>query len=119
MAIGIANGVLREFTYGRVTSELLAHQLSTIFLMLFTGVFVWWLNRHWPIASLRQAWIIGFAWVLLTIMFEFGFGHYIVGHSWIQLIADYNVLEGRLWLLFLAWIFVMPIIVFRMNKNAA
>lgn len=119
MAIGIANGVLREISYGRITSELHAHQLSTILLMLFTGVFVWFLNRHWPIVSLTQAWSIGFAWLILTISFEFGFGRYIMGHSWARLIADYNVLDGRMWLLFLAWILIIPVIIYRLGKNAA
>ena len=32
-----------------------------------------------------------------TIMFEFLFGHYVMGHSWDSLWADYHIFQGRLW----------------------
>jgi apolipoprotein N-acyltransferase len=46
--------------------------------------------------------------LLATIAFEFGFGHFVAGHSWSKLLADYNVFNGRLWLLVLVWITIMP-----------
>ena len=106
--VAIANGVLREATYGKRVSELSAHQISTGTGILLTGLLVWVLSRLWPIDSSGQAWLIGSCWLLATIAFEFGFGHFIAGHTWSKLLADYNVLNGRLWLLFLIWIMVMP-----------
>jgi hypothetical protein len=111
--IGIANGVLREATYGRVLSELGAHQVSTLTAMLACTAAVWTANRFWPIASVRQAWVIGGCWLCMTIAFEFGFGHLVAGHSWSRLLADYDLSEGRLWSLFLAWITVLPYVVLR------
>ena len=40
---------------------------------------------------------LGLFWTMATIMFEFLFGHYAMGHSWESLWADYNVFQGRLW----------------------
>jgi hypothetical protein len=40
---------------------------------------------------------LGLFWTILTIAFEFLFGHYVMGHSWDALWADYNILQGRLW----------------------
>ena len=40
---------------------------------------------------------LGVFWTILTIAFEFLFGHYVMGHSWDSLWADYNVLQGKLW----------------------
>jgi hypothetical protein len=40
---------------------------------------------------------LGLFWTMATIMFEFLFGHYAMGHSWESLWADYNILQGRLW----------------------
>jgi hypothetical protein len=45
-------------------------------------------------ASLVQ---LGLFWTMATIMFEFLFGHYVMGHSWGSLWADDNVLQGRIW----------------------
>ena len=114
--VAVINGTLRQFVYGRHLSELAAHQVSTVTGILLTGITVWILNRFWPIGSAREAWIIGACWFLMTIAFEFGFGHYVAGHSWSRLLADYNVLDGRVWSLFLIWIAVLPYLTWRLGK---
>jgi len=114
--IAIINGSLRQLTYGRHMAELAAHQLSTVTGIVLTGATVWALNRVWPIGSARAAWIIGACWLLMTIAFEFGFGHYVAGHSWSRLFADYNLAEGRVWSLFLAWIAVLPYLTWRFDN---
>jgi hypothetical protein len=106
--VAVGNGVLREATYGKHVSELLAHQISTGTCILLTGLLVWGISRLWPLESSGQAWVIGACWLLATIAFEFGFGHFVAGHSWSKLLADYNVFNGRLWLLVLVWITIMP-----------
>ena len=40
---------------------------------------------------------LGLFWTMATVAFEFLFGHYVMGHSWDSLWADYNVFQGRLW----------------------
>jgi hypothetical protein len=116
--VGIANGIVRESTYGKVLSDLAAHQLSTVTAILASGVAVWLVHRAWPIESAAQAWIIGGLWLVATIIFEFGFGHYIVGHAWQRLFADYNLFAGRVWGLFLLWVLVMPYAIFTLaNSN--
>jgi hypothetical protein len=77
---------------------------------------VWALNQFWPIRSAKEAWMIGVCWLLMTVAFEFGFGHYVAGHSWVRLFADYNLLEGRVWSLFLAWITVLPYVTWRLSN---
>jgi hypothetical protein len=44
---------------------------------------------------------LGLFWTSATIAFEFLFGHYVMGHSWDSLWADYNIFQGRLWSLVL------------------
>ena len=105
--LAIGNGILRGSTYGRYGSDLAAHQISTVTAILITGVAIWLFHRYQPTASLRQAWLIGTIWLAMTIVFEFGFGHFVAGHSWQRLLADYNLLAGRIWSLFLVWILVV------------
>lgn len=107
-AVGIVNGMLRNSTYGRHIPDLAAHQVSTLTGILATGAVVWLLSRRWPFESAMQAWTIGIVWLLMTVAFEFGFGRFVVGHSWARLFADYNLLAGRVWVLFLIWITVLP-----------
>lgn len=117
--VAVGNGIVRQATYGKLVPELAAHQLSTLTAIMASWAVVWLVHRAWPIVSAGQAWAIGIAWLVLTILFEFGFGHYVAGHSWARLFADYNVLEGRVWLLFLAWITVLPRVVYRPGRLAA
>lgn len=111
--VAIANGILRQSTYGKMVSDLTAHQVSTVTAIIFMGMLVFWLNRSWPIESASQAWLIGAIWLVLTIAFEFGFGHFVVGHAWGKLLADYNLFNGRVWSLFLLWIMTLPYLAFR------
>lgn len=117
--VAIANGILRQATYGTLLSELAAHQISTLIGIVFTGIVVWLLSRAWPLRSARKAWTIGIVWLALTIAFEFGFGHYVAGHSWSRLLADYDLFRGRLWTLFLAWIAVAPWFFFKLKERRA
>ena len=117
--VAIANGILRQSTYSKIVPELAAHQISTITAVLASGVVVWIVNRHWAIESTSQALIIGGCWLVMTIAFEFGFGHYIAGHSWEKLTADYNLLQGRVWSLFLVWMAMMPFVIHKLAQRSA
>jgi hypothetical protein len=56
----------------------------------------------------QETFIIGTIWLILTICFEFLAGHYAFGNSWEKLIADYNILKGRIWSMVLITIFFSP-----------
>jgi hypothetical protein len=53
--------------------------------------------------------------VVLTVLFEFGFGHFVMGNSWDTLLADYNVLEGRIWVMVLITETVAPYLMGRLS----
>lgn len=110
--IAILNGALRELGYKRFMKELHAHQISTLIGMVLVAIYVWIMGLIWPIESLTQAFQIGGIWLLLTILFEFGFGHFIMGHPWEKLFFDYNIFAGRVWLLFILWTAVSPAVFF-------
>ncbi|MBN2172614.1 MAG: hypothetical protein JW731_00690 [Bacteroidales bacterium] len=112
MVIGILNGVLRVGTYGKLMPEIRAHQVSCFTGILFIGVAVYFMDEFWPMESANQALLIGTIWFILTIIFEFGFGHYIMKHSWEKLFHDYRIDKGRLWTLVLLWIFFAPVLIY-------
>ncbi|MDH3370764.1 MAG: hypothetical protein OEM31_05485 [Gammaproteobacteria bacterium] len=115
--IAIANGVLRQVWYAKYLSELKAHQLSTLIGALLIGIYIWVIVRSWIPTSARQAVAIGMVWLGLTVTFEFLFGHFVAGHSWLRLLQDYNLLAGRVWILLLFWVAVAPYIFYRINLN--
>ena len=113
--IAIGNGVLRESWYGRHVGALEAHQISTAIAIVLFGIYIWLVMRALRPASDRQALVIGMTWLVLTLAFEFLFGHYVGGHSWRSLLADYDLLSGRLWVLVPAWLAVAPYLFHRLQ----
>ena len=108
LAIAIANGALRQFTFAEAMPELRAHQLSTLIGSVLMGVFMRFVVRRWPPPSRRYALMIGAVWLLLTVAFEFFMGLVLAGRPLAVVLQDYNLLAGRVWVLFLLWILLAP-----------
>lgn len=108
--IAIINGLIRNTIYRKFLNELHAHQLSAISFALFFSIYVWFILKWVRLSSTQDALLLGLVWLSLTIVFEFLFGHYVMGQSWSNLFHDYNLLAGRVWVLVLIWITIIPII---------
>ncbi len=106
--LGIVNGVARELTYKDRIGETTANQISAGTLSALLALYFVILQRRWPIPTTRNALEIGCAWAVLTVLFEFGFGHWVDRKSWDELLANYDITEGQLWSLVLLWIGVGP-----------
>lgn len=61
-----------------------------------------------PDLDARRLLVLGGGWTLATVGFEFGFGRLVMGHPWSRLLADYDLRRGRIWVLVLLVILVMP-----------
>jgi len=106
--IAIGNGALRQTTFGKVMPELHAHQLSTLIGSVVIGAFIWFVINAWPPSSSRKAIAIGIVWMCLTVAFEFFMGLVLLGRPLAQVLGDYDLLSGRVWLLFLLWLAIAP-----------
>lgn len=113
LLVAVVNGGLRDFTYGKHVSELLANQISCVTGIALFAVVISRYVRRWPPASPREAWFIGVFWMALTVAFEFLFFHYVGRHSWEVLLANYDLADGRLWPLILLWVLVAPYFFYR------
>lgn len=114
--IAMLNGTARDLGYKKYLTELTARQLSTFSLLIFLGIYIYVVIKKHPPASSTQALLVGIFWMLLTLGFEFGFGLY-RGHSWAQLLDDYNIVKGHLWLLIPMWLILAPFIFYKMEKE--
>ncbi|OYT42845.1 hypothetical protein B6U90_07685 [Thermoplasmatales archaeon ex4484_6] len=105
------NGIIRNLGYGPFMPELTAHQLSCLTGAVAFGTVMFLFFRLTKAEFSRMdLFLIGSMWLAMTICFEFLFGHYVIGHSWDRLLADYNLLKGRLWVLILLWTWLGPLI---------
>ena len=60
-----------------------AHKILDTAEKLFYFIF-----KKWKIESARHAILVGVIWLGLTILFEFGFGHYFMGNPWQKLLHE-------------------------------
>ena len=119
LAIAIANGALRQLVFAKSLSEPHAHQLSTITGSIFIGAFIWFVVRKWPPSSERQALSIGLIWVSLTIAFESFMGLALQHLTISQVLHEYNLFAGRVWVVFMVWLAVAPWLFFRLRSKIA
>lgn len=108
----ILNGGFREAVLVPGFGRGVAHAMSTVMLSALI-VLVGWITVPWIAPrSLQDAWIIGALWVVLTLLFEFVAGHFLFGRSWTELLTDYNLLAGRIWLMVLVVTLMTPVIAY-------
>ena len=117
VVIGIFNGILRQYGYSQFVSELAAHQISTLTGIVLMGLYIWWLTGIWKLQSPVQAVAVGLIWLGMTVVFEFVFGHFVMGHPWQKLFHDYNLLEGRVWMLVLIGTAVAPFLFYKIRSK--
>jgi hypothetical protein len=114
LACAILNGALREQylapMVGPRAAQFIGCGLLSAVIVLVAVVYIRYLDKYLDRVSLCLGLHIGALWLGLTVLFEFGFGHYVLGLAWAELFADYNILNGRCWPLVLAVTFGAPFI---------
>lgn len=107
-ALMFANGTARVLLLQPVLGEDRARQVASLtglaLVLAVSSVFV----RVTPLATSAQLWRVGMGWLACTVAFELLFGHFVSGQAWGALLADYDVLRGRLWPLVLVGIGLGP-----------
>jgi len=111
MVVAILNGIAREKllhpTFGQVPSQILSGILLSSLILLLAWVALPWFGNLSP----AQYWLMGGDWLLLTLIFEFTFGHYVAGQSWHELFETYrprSLMHGNLWLVILTLTLLSP-----------
>jgi hypothetical protein len=97
--LGVANGAGRETIYADSVGDEAAHLVSTGTLLALLGGYIWLLQRRWPLRDRREALSVGAGWAAMTVAFEFGFGRWVEGESWSDLLDNYDVAGGKVWVL--------------------
>jgi hypothetical protein len=68
--------------------------------------------------NVAQAFAVGAFWLALTLVFEFGFGRFVQGKPWSDLLDAYTFARGNLWPLVLLVILLSPPVVHRLRAAA-
>ena len=102
LVAAFANGALRELLIVRLVGEPAGHVISVCLLSgAIFGIAYLFIKPHRPLPA-RTLLGMGLFWLTLSLLFEFGFFHFIMHEPWSKLLADYNLLQGRL--LIVVWL---------------
>jgi hypothetical protein len=115
LLVAVLNGGLRSTLLVPRFGEHTGHVVSTVILsaaiLVLTWVAISWIGPHGTGDALR----IGATWLVLTLAFEFLAGHYLFHTPWQTLMADYNVIRGRIWVVVLLTTLVAPLLAARLR----
>jgi hypothetical protein len=105
LVVAIACGFIRERFLVPGFGPLGGRALGTVLVAVIIFGMIYGYTGKLTGASQAALFKLGLSWTIATIIFEFLFGHYVMGHAWKSLWADYNVFQGRLWplVLFVTW----------------
>ncbi|MDX1353134.1 MAG: hypothetical protein R3254_08980 [Thiomicrorhabdus sp.] len=104
----ILNGMFRESVLVPTIGANLALPLSGILLSILVFIITLAFISFIGSTETKVYIWIGLFWVLLTLAFEFLFGHYVVGKSWLEIFKVLNIMKGDLFLLVLLVTVISP-----------
>ena len=115
--LAIANGALRDLLLTPALGDTLGRAVSSLSLsLLILGLTVLLINRFGVNTHARYL-VVGAFWLVLTVLFEVSFSLLVMGHPMDELLMDYDIFRGRLWLMVLVTTFFAPLLASRMRKQ--
>lgn len=99
MVFAIGNGAIRIKLILPSTSLTTGLAISTVMLCTLTLLTIWLSIRWMGPQDVQQAWSIGLLWLAMTLAVEFGAGHLLFKEPWSELLVDYDITRGRIWVL--------------------
>jgi hypothetical protein len=110
LVVAMTCGIIRERFLVPGFGPLGGRALGTILVAAIIFVMIYVYVGKLPEAFRAELFKLGLGWTIATIMFEFLFGHYVMGQAWESLWADYNVFKGRFWPLVLLVTLLGPLL---------
>jgi len=108
VALAVLNGILREKmlipNFGNFTGLFSSGIILSGCIFLVAVFAAPWYN---PLTS-HQWLLIGLFWLLLTLLFEFGFGRFVQQKTWVELFDAYTFRGGNIWPIVLVATFIAP-----------
>jgi hypothetical protein len=115
LGCAILNGALREGVLlpklGLVPAYVLSGLLLSLCILGVSAALVPWFG---PVATSGYL-MLGAFWLVLTLVFEFGFGHFIQHKTWQQLVEAYTLRDGNIWPLILVVTAFAPLVAARLR----
>lgn len=108
---GILRGVLLVPLVGETRAGRMGMPIGAFIILVIALLSVKWMRAR----RVRELIVVGALWTVLTFFFEVLIGLYGRGYSWERILAEYNLFEGGLMSIGLAFVFFCPLIAARLR----
>lgn len=109
------HGTLRQLFLAPLIGDFPARRIAFfVGLLLIFGItylFIRWINA----VSVKALLAVGIMWMILTAMFEFGLGIFVMNLSWERMFEDYDISRGGLMGLGLLFMLFAPYLAAKMH----
>ena len=116
LLLAILNGALREALLVPAWGRTPATMTSGVLLVAAVLGVAWLLLRRRVPSGAAHCWLVGAAWLVATLVFEFTTG-FATGKSWTEMLAAYRFAEGNLWPIVLVVVLLAPMLVHRFRRR--
>ena len=117
LILAMLNGLLREAVLLPNLSKPVAFVLSGLLLSSVIVIVAVALAPWLKLSSASRSLYVGFLWLCLTLIFEFGFGLFVQSRSWAEMREAYTFKDGNIWPLVLVVTFFAPLVAARVRRN--
>jgi hypothetical protein len=115
--VAIANGALRDLMLTPALGNTLGRAVSSLTLsFMILGLTLLLVDRL-GVNTRAGYLVVGAFWLVLTLLFESSFALLVMGHPMDELLQDYDIFRGRLWLIVLVATFFAPLLAGKMRKR--
>lgn len=114
--LAIVNGIFRENVLVGMIGPNMAVPVSGITLSMIVLIVTY---VSFPLFGKHHAptyFVIGLQWVLMTLLFEFIFGHYVMGKSWSDILEVFHIMRGNLFIIVLAVSLISPLLMAKVKR---
>ena len=116
LLLAVMNGAFRESVLSPLLGASWGHVTSTalllVLVMLLAFLSVGWIGVRRDSEAIR----VGILWTALVLAFEFFAGHFLFSRSWPDLLADYDILAGRIWVMVPILTLIAPLLAERLRN---
>ena len=114
--LAILNGASRDLLLTPALGDAMGQALSSVTLSVLILCVTMLFIRRIGVNTLTWLLIIGSFWLVLTVLFELSFFLLVMGHPMDELLGEYDLFRGRLWLMVLATVLFAPLLAARIRK---
>lgn len=118
MAVEFVHGTLRWIFLRPHVGDFRSGQIGVLTGSVLFLLIVYLCEPRMKLQSARDCFRVGLLWVGLTLLFEWSFGHYVMGRSWESIGTEYNLSRGGLMTIGLLVFAMTPWIAWQLRRSS-